>query len=51
MNYLPIFVDLNNRPVLVVGGGHVAVRKIHALLKVGARVRVVAQDYTARYRR
>ncbi|WP_150540125.1 siroheme synthase CysG [Actinobacillus vicugnae] len=42
MNYLPIFVDLKNRPVLVVGGGHVAVRKIDALLKAGANVKVVA---------
>lgn len=42
MNYLPIFVDLKNRPVLVVGGGHVAVRKIDALLKAGAQIKVVA---------
>lgn len=43
MSYLPIFVDLNNRPVLVVGGGHVAVRKIEALLKAKAKVKVVSQ--------
>ncbi|WP_419843366.1 siroheme synthase CysG [Actinobacillus pleuropneumoniae] len=43
MNYLPIFVDLKNRPVLVVGGGHVAVRKIYALLKADASVKVVAE--------
>ncbi|KGQ71023.1 sirohydrochlorin ferrochelatase [Chelonobacter oris] len=43
MDYLPIFVDLKQRPVLVVGGGHVALRKIEALLKVGAQVRVVAE--------
>ncbi|SMB80749.1 uroporphyrinogen-III C-methyltransferase [Pasteurella testudinis DSM 23072] len=42
MDYLPIFVDLKHRPVLVVGGGHVALRKIEALLKVGAQVNVVA---------
>ena len=44
MNYLPIFVDLKQRPVLVVGGGHVAVRKIDALLKAQAQVLVVAKQ-------
>ena len=43
MNYLPIFVDLNNRPVLVVGGGHVALRKIDLLLKAQAKVKIVAE--------
>ncbi|KAE9528034.1 siroheme synthase CysG [Testudinibacter aquarius] len=42
MNYLPIFVDLKQRPVLVVGGGHIAERKIAALLKAEAKVQVVA---------
>jgi len=36
----PLFADLRNRPVLVVGGGVVAVRKIAALRSAGARVRV-----------
>lgn len=44
MSYLPIFVDLKKRPVLVVGGGHVATRKIIALLKVGANVKIVARE-------
>ncbi|MFV9474315.1 siroheme synthase CysG [Advenella sp. RU8] len=42
-SYYPIFADLNNRPALVVGGGHVAARKIASLLKAGAQVRVAAQ--------
>ncbi|WP_192458800.1 siroheme synthase CysG [Musicola keenii] len=42
MNYLPIFVDLRQRPVLVVGGGDVAARKISLLLRAGAEVRVAA---------
>jgi len=36
----PLFADLRNRPVLVVGGGVVAVRKIAALRSAGALVRV-----------
>jgi precorrin-2 dehydrogenase/sirohydrochlorin ferrochelatase len=42
MPLYPMFADLADRPVLVVGGGEVALRKIEALLHVGARVRVHA---------
>ncbi len=38
----PAFLDLRGRPVLVVGGGAVARRKIAALLPTGARIRVGA---------
>jgi uroporphyrin-III C-methyltransferase / precorrin-2 dehydrogenase / sirohydrochlorin ferrochelatase len=38
----PAFLDLRDRPVLVVGGGTVARRKIAALLPTGAKVRVGA---------
>lgn len=43
MDYLPLFADLKQRPVLVVGGGEVASRKIELLLRAGAEVRIVAQ--------
>ncbi|CCJ85909.1 Siroheme synthase / Precorrin-2 oxidase / Sirohydrochlorin ferrochelatase / Uroporphyrinogen-III methyltransferase [Cronobacter dublinensis 582] len=35
MEYLPLFAQLKQRPVLVVGGGEVALRKI-ALLRRAA---------------
>lgn len=38
----PLFADLRGRPVLVVGGGAVAGRKVQALLEAGARVTVGA---------
>lgn len=44
--YLPIFVDLRDLPVVVVGGGAVAARKIESLLRAGARVRVIAPEVT-----
>ncbi|MDI9223761.1 siroheme synthase CysG [Pantoea sp. EA-12] len=44
MDYLPLFADLKNRPVLVVGGGEIAARKIELLRRAGARVLVAARD-------
>ncbi|MBK9251950.1 MAG: uroporphyrinogen-III C-methyltransferase [Proteobacteria bacterium] len=44
MDYLPIFVDLRDRLVVVIGGGVVAQRKIEHLLKAHARVRVVSPE-------
>ncbi|MCL8209276.1 MAG: hypothetical protein K6V97_14590, partial [Actinomycetia bacterium] len=42
MGQLPLWVDLTDRPVLVVGAGRAAAVKIPPLLEAGARVRVVA---------
>jgi uroporphyrin-III C-methyltransferase / precorrin-2 dehydrogenase / sirohydrochlorin ferrochelatase len=42
MDYFPIFLRLAGEPVLVVGGGAVAARKIDLLLRTSAQVRVVA---------
>jgi siroheme synthase-like protein len=40
--YYPIFFNLTGRPVVVIGGGKVALRKARALVEAGARVKVVA---------
>jgi precorrin-2 dehydrogenase/sirohydrochlorin ferrochelatase len=40
--YLPIFVDLSGKLVVVVGGGMVAARKVESLVKAGALVKVIA---------
>lgn len=42
MPYFPIFIDLKNKPVLIVGGGTVALRKLQKLLPYGGRLTVVA---------
>ncbi|MFN2165207.1 MAG: NAD(P)-dependent oxidoreductase, partial [Anaerolineae bacterium] len=42
MDYLPLFVDLRGRPVLLVGGGEIAERKLTLLLRAGARPDIVA---------
>ena len=44
MSDYPLFAKLNQRPVLLVGAGHVAERKAEALLKAGAKLHVVAQQ-------
>ena len=44
MDYYPMFARLQQRPVLVVGAGQVAERKVDSLLQSGALVRVVAQS-------
>jgi siroheme synthase-like protein len=45
LRYYPIFLDLKDRPVLVVGAGKVALRKARALVEAGARVTVVAPEW------
>lgn len=40
----PVFLDLNGRKAVVVGGGPVAAGKVEGLLTAGARVTVVAPD-------
>jgi uroporphyrin-III C-methyltransferase/precorrin-2 dehydrogenase/sirohydrochlorin ferrochelatase len=50
MRYFPLFVDLQGQPVLVVGGGAVAERKIRVLLAAGAAVAVAAPRLTRQLR-
>jgi uroporphyrin-III C-methyltransferase/precorrin-2 dehydrogenase/sirohydrochlorin ferrochelatase len=42
MEFLPVFLDVRNKPCLVVGGGEVAVRKVANLVGCGARVILVS---------
>lgn len=42
MAYFPFFIDLDQKPGLVVGGGPVAARKIRTLLPYGPRLTVCA---------
>ncbi len=42
MNFFPVFMNLEGRDCLVVGGGNIATRKINLLVRAGARVEVVA---------
>ncbi len=44
MEYFPIFLRLAGEPVLVVGGGEVAARKVDLLHRAGADITVVAPE-------
>lgn len=46
--FYPLFIDLRDRLVVVVGGGMVAWRKVEALRRAGARVRVIAPEVVER---
>lgn len=42
MQYLPLFLEVRARPVLLVGAGEVAFRKLETLVRARAQVRIVA---------
>ena len=42
MEFLPIFLDLQDKPCLIVGGGATAARKASSLLRSGAAITLVA---------
>ena len=44
MQNYPIFVDLQQQPCLMVGGGQIALRKIRLLHSAGAKITVIAPE-------
>jgi len=46
MRYYPIFLDIKDKPCVVIGGGNVAERKVISLLDAGARVVVISPVLT-----
>lgn len=46
VNLFPMFLKLNGRDCLVVGGGRVGTRKVRALLDTNARVSLVSREVT-----
>lgn len=47
MDRLPVFLNLRDKPCLVVGGGTVAARKVKLLQRTGAAISVLADDVSA----
>jgi siroheme synthase-like protein len=44
--YYPIFIDVENRDVVIIGGGGVCTRKAETMMRYGARVTVIAPRVT-----
>src|SRR3989304_2335670 len=42
MRYYPVFLDIAGKPVVVIGGGEVALRKVEVLRAAGAEVPVIS---------
>ena len=45
-SYYPVYLDLEGKPVVVIGGGVVAERKVESLLAAGAEVTLISPDLT-----
>jgi len=46
VKYYPVYLDVRERPCVVIGGGRVAERKALSLLEAGADVTVVSPSLT-----
>lgn len=44
MHYIPIFINLGNQPILIIGGGLIALRKIKYLIKSNANITIIAPN-------
>ncbi|QCI18952.1 siroheme synthase CysG [Buchnera aphidicola] len=44
MDYLPIFLDLKNKNILIVGAGNIAFNKIKLLVRAHAIINIIAKD-------
>jgi len=44
--YYPIYLDIEDRHVVIIGGGNVCARKAETMMKYGARVTIVSPEFT-----
>lgn len=50
MQYMPLFVDMHGRRVLIIGGGDVALRKAGQFIEAGADITVIAPSIKAEFK-
>jgi precorrin-2 dehydrogenase/sirohydrochlorin ferrochelatase len=48
MRYYPVFLDIADKPVVVIGGGNIALQKLDGLLDAGAKVTVISPELNER---
>ena len=51
MSYYPVFLQLEDKIALVVGGGKVAQRKVETLLRCGASIHIISKVLTDKLKR
>jgi len=44
--YYPIFIDVEDRDIVIIGGGEVCARKAETMMRYGARVTIVSPQFT-----
>src|SRR3954452_3177672 len=44
--YYPIYLDIEGRNVLIIGGGNVCARKAETMMNYGARVTILSPEFT-----
>ena len=45
MEHLPVFINLRQKPCLVVGGGDIALRKVNLLVKAQAKIKCISPEF------
>lgn len=45
MKYFPLYIDLEDQPILLVGGGERAAQKLRLLLKTQAKIEIIATSF------
>jgi len=45
MDHLPVFINLRQKPCLVLGGGDIALRKVNLLLKAQAKIKCISPEF------
>ena len=48
--FFPLFVDMRNKKVLVIGGGNIAERRIKILADFGSNITVISPAFTEHIR-
>jgi siroheme synthase-like protein len=46
----PIFIDLSNKKIVIIGGGNIATRRVETLVNFGAKITVIAPKISQRIR-
>lgn len=49
MRYMPLFIDMQEREVLIIGGGRVALRRARQLSDAGASITVISPEICAEF--